>query len=104
MNRFARIQEVLTAQFQPVHLDLVDESHSHSVPIGSESHFKVTIVSSQFENTSALQRRRHVQQLLATEFESGLHALSIQPFTPTEWEKRGGQGNFESPPCASKKT
>lgn len=36
-----RIEEKLRAAFQPVFLEVVDESYRHNVPAGSESHFKV---------------------------------------------------------------
>lgn len=40
-----RIEEKLRAAFQPVFLEVVDESYRHNVPAGSESHFKVVLVS-----------------------------------------------------------
>ncbi len=36
-----RIEEKLRAAFQPVFLEVVDESYRHNVPAGSESHFKL---------------------------------------------------------------
>ena len=35
------------------HLDVVNESHKHNVPKGSESHFNVLIVSETFEGKTA---------------------------------------------------
>jgi stress-induced morphogen len=32
-----------------IHLDVVNESHKHNVPKGSESHFNVLVVSDAFE-------------------------------------------------------
>lgn len=37
---------------QPQFLEVINESHKHNVPVGSESHFKVTIVSSEFNGKS----------------------------------------------------
>ena len=37
------IEHKLAAAFEPTHLDIVNESYKHSVPKGSESHFKVTV-------------------------------------------------------------
>ena len=31
--------------FAPLHLEVTNESHMHSVPAGSETHFKVIVVS-----------------------------------------------------------
>jgi hypothetical protein len=44
--------------------------------------------------------RRHqaVNGLLAEELSDGLHALSISPLTPEEWQARGGAVPA-SPPC-----
>jgi stress-induced morphogen len=36
-----RIRTQLESALQPVHYELVNESHKHSVPRGSETHFKV---------------------------------------------------------------
>ena len=35
-----QIEEKLRAAFEPVFLEVVDESYRHNVPAGSESHFK----------------------------------------------------------------
>jgi stress-induced morphogen len=37
----AMIVERITAAFSPIHLEVVNESYKHSVPKGSETHFKV---------------------------------------------------------------
>ena len=42
------IEDKLRNEFQPVHLDVQDESYRHNVPAGSESHFKVVIVTDRF--------------------------------------------------------
>jgi BolA protein len=44
--------------------------------------------------------RRHqtVNQILEREFEDGLHALSMQTLTGTEWRERGGRTRA-SPAC-----
>lgn len=44
-----RVREKLTARFKPSHLEILNESYKHNVPKGSESHFKVVIVSSEFD-------------------------------------------------------
>lgn len=55
------IRVKLTNQFSPVHLDIFNESYMHNVPKGSETHFKVLVVSSKFENKPLLQVSRHLQ-------------------------------------------
>ena len=98
MNRQEAIRSRLEGIFQPLHLEVVDESHMHSVPRGAQSHFKVTVVSESFANQSLVQRHRAVNSLLADEFAQGLHALALHTMTPEEWFARGGVSP-DSPPC-----
>ena len=98
MNRRELIEQQLTAAFTLLHIEVVDESHMHSVPDGAQSHFKVTLVSQQFEQQSLLQRHRAVNQVLAHELENGIHALALHTMTPDEWFAKGGHSS-DSPPC-----
>lgn len=43
-----QIEAKLRAAFDPMYLEVVDESYRHNVPAGSESHFKVVLVSDRF--------------------------------------------------------
>lgn len=96
------IQEKLTVQFQPSHLEIINESGNHRVPPGSESHFKVVLVSSKFEGKPTLTRHRMVNQTLASELKGPVHALSLRVFTPGQWENLKGEV-APSPPCAHAK-
>lgn len=93
-----QIETKLGAQFAPLHLEVVNESHMHSVPPGSESHFRVVLVSEQFEGRPLVQRHRAVNAALAEELAGGVHALALHTMTPEEWFAKGGQAP-ESPPC-----
>ena len=98
MSRQQLIEHRLQDAFAPMHLDVVDESHMHSVPEGAQSHFKVTVVADAFAGESLLQRHRAVNGLLADEFARGLHALALHTMTPEEWFAKGGVSP-DSPPC-----
>lgn len=98
MNRKIRIEQQLLRHYSPLHLEVMDESHHHAVPEGAESHFKVLVVSELFASMSLLQRHRAIHQLLAEESGTGLHALALHAWTPSEWFARGG-AIPESPPC-----
>ena len=98
MNRRDLIEQQLNAAFSPLHIEVLDESHMHSVPEGAQSHFKVTLVSQQFEQQSLLQRHRAVNQILANELKNGIHALALHTMTADEWFAKGGHSH-ESPPC-----
>jgi stress-induced morphogen len=58
------IREALSAAFSPLHLEVRNESGGHSVPKGSETHFKVIVVSSAFDGASLVDRHRKVNRVL----------------------------------------
>jgi BolA protein len=97
-SRKTRIETTLAAALAPMHLEVEDESHRHSVPPGAQSHFKVMVVSEGFDGAGLIARHRRVNALLREEFQAGLHALSIHAWTPQEWYAKGGQAPA-SPPC-----
>jgi BolA protein len=98
MNRRERIREQLQTRLNPLHMEVVDESHMHSVPEGAESHFKVIVVTDQFRGSRLVVRHRVVNELLRDELASGLHALALHTWTPEEWFEKGGSAP-DSPPC-----
>jgi BolA protein len=98
MNIQTDIERKLREAFDPVHLDVVNESANHNVPPGSESHFKVTIASQAFEGERLVGRHRKVNQVLAEELAGRIHALALHTLTPDEWFERAGKVP-DSPPC-----
>ncbi|TGZ62760.1 hypothetical protein CRM22_007255 [Opisthorchis felineus] len=90
----SRICKQLTEQFKPVRLRVLNESRKHHRDAGAETHFKITIVSSSFENCSQVQRHRLIANALSEEFQSGLVALSITARSPSE-----PLDDHASPPC-----
>ena len=85
MSVSAVIRQKLNRFFEPVHLEVVNESQKHNVPSGSESHFKITIVSGLFEGKSPVARHRMVNKVLAEELANQIHALSLKLLTPAFW-------------------
>lgn len=81
-----------------MYLSVVNESFKHNVPKGSETHFKVTVVSDSFEGVPLIQRHRSVNDILSQELNSGVHALSISAKTTSQWEKLGGT-EHSTPNC-----
>jgi BolA protein len=98
MQRAQRIKELLSHHLHPSVLDIEDESHRHHVPQGLETHFKLTIVTTLFDEMTRIARHRLINTLLASEFKNGLHALSLHLYSPTEWENREKKAPA-SPPC-----
>lgn len=92
------IEDKITATLEPAYLEVVNESHMHHVPPGSESHFKVVVVSDSFDGQSRVARHQTLNRLLADELAGGVHALSLQTHTAEEWTARGGQV-LDSPEC-----
>jgi BolA protein len=95
----ATIQDKLAARFGPSHLEVINESSNHAVPAGSETHFKVILVSDGFAGQRLLARHRQVNEALAAELAGGVHALAIHTYTQAEWAAR--QTAPDSPDCAS---
>ncbi len=98
MNRKDIIEQKLQAALLPIHLEIVDETHMHSVPEDAQSHFKVIAVSTAFEGKPLVQRHRLINKALAEELADGIHALALHTMTPEEWFDKGGQAP-QSPPC-----
>ncbi len=82
----------------PLYCDVINESNMHNVPEGSESHFKVVVVTEQFAGKMLVARHRLVNQVLKTLLEGPIHALSLHTMTPDEWFEKGGQLP-DSPDC-----
>ena len=76
-TRYQRIKKNLTEALKPSVLEIMDESNTHRVPVGAESHFKVTIVASKFIGLSRVARHQLVHHSVQQELTTGLHALSL---------------------------
>ncbi|KAK9828876.1 hypothetical protein WJX72_002518 [[Myrmecia] bisecta] len=82
----------LTEALKPSKLVIEDQSSQHAGHVGSrmktgysgETHFRVSIVSAEFEGANTVKRHRLVYQLLAEELAGTVHALSLETQTPAE--------------------
>lgn len=93
------IKEKLTADCQPIHLELVNESHMHAGP-ATDSHFKLIMASAKFAGLSAVKRHQSVYRILKDELAGPVHALALHLYSPEEWEAQASVP--ESPDCAGK--
>ena len=94
----AGIAEALAVAFAPMErLEVLNESSGHNVAKGSETHFKVIVVSPAFQGVALLERHRSVNACLAEFLAGPVHALSIVAKTPEQWAKSSAVG--KSPPC-----
>lgn len=98
MSMQSTIEKKLTDATSAMHLEVINESNNHNVPPGSESHFKVVLVSNEFEGQPLIARHRTINKLLADELQNGVHALALHTYTESEWRERHGEAPM-SPPC-----
>jgi len=88
MSRQEIIARKLTEAFAPASLKVLDESHQHEGHAGhqpgGETHFRLYIVSDAFRGKSRLMRHRMINETLAAELASGVHALAIHAAAPDE--------------------
>lgn len=71
----------LIEAFSPSVLDLIDESNQHDGHSGAhpsgESHFRVKIGGPAFQGKTRIQQHRMVNEAMAVELKSRVHALAI---------------------------
>lgn len=79
------LQDRFSAEFQPVFLSIENESHMHSVPANSETHFKVVMVSEKYIGLRSVKRHQSVYGLLPDLLQNPIHALALHLYTPDEW-------------------
>ena len=94
-----KIINSLNENFKLASLKIVNESFMHNVPKGSESHFKIVIVSDNFIKKSLIQRHKEIYKALG-EVMNDIHALSIHAFDNMEFELN--PMILDSPQCANK--
>ncbi len=89
MSLRQRIEDKLTAAFQPERLAVLNESHLHAghqpdFNGEGETHMRVRIVGKTFSGMSRVARHRAINDLLKPELDAGLHALAVEPAAPGE--------------------
>ncbi len=92
------IEEKLKEALEITHLDVVNESHMHSVPPGSETHFKAVIVTDDFLGKKQVVRHQIVYSILAKEIAGPVHALALHTYTAAEWAD-ASNSSPDSPAC-----
>ena len=98
MSMQLQIQQKIEHALNPEYLAVMDESHMHNVPAGAESHFKVTVVSEQFNGKRLVARHQWINQILAEELAGKIHALALHTLTPDEYMAKAGKV-ADSPLC-----
>ncbi|WP_033409855.1 BolA family protein [Rudaea cellulosilytica] len=81
------MRELLTAEFSPLQLDIVDESHKHAGHAGARDgrgHFRVRILAAAFAGLSPVKRHQRVYAALGAMMQTDIHALALETRTPDE--------------------
>ena len=82
------LEHKIAAGIDALHLEVINESHRHNVAPGSETHFKVVVVSEDFHGRRPVQRHRMVYELVREEMSAGVHALALHTYSGQDWRSR----------------
>tara|TARA_B100000700_G_C14282017_1_gene506421 strand:- start:68 stop:331 length:264 start_codon:yes stop_codon:yes gene_type:complete len=82
MAKIDKIRDKLEKKFDPLVLEIFDESELHKGHAGysdsGESHFRIKLVSSNFEGLSRVARHRSVHNALGKDLLNSIHALALE--------------------------
>ena len=79
-------------------LKIINESFMHNVPKDSESHFKIVLVSRNFNGLTEVNRHKSVYKALG-DIMNSIHAISIHSFDENEY--KNNPMILDSPNCAN---
>ncbi|MCM8533705.1 MAG: BolA family transcriptional regulator [Lentisphaeraceae bacterium] len=89
-NTEKEIRDILTKEFQPQLLDVIDESHLHAGHMGAvegvSTHFRVKIVSEKFEGTPKIKQHKLVYKALEDQLNGDVHSLALNTIKKSKWE------------------
>lgn len=100
MSMQQQIETAIRQAFSVGLMQIKNESNMHAGP-ATESHYKLVLVSDDFEQVSRVKRHQMVYKVLANEMVQ-IHALALHTYSLNEWQKQGGSIP-DSPLCAGKK-
>ena len=85
-----QIRDILTTEFTPAKLEIIDDSSKHAGHSGAdprgESHFSVLVVSDKFDGENRVNRQRLVYGALDALLKDRVHALALKTMTPAEYD------------------
>ena len=80
-----KIEKTIRDTFNVNYLELENESHMHSGE-ATESHFKLTLVSNDFEGVAKVKRHQLIYKAL-NQLMPLFHALALHLYTQEEWSQ-----------------
>ena len=87
-QRLAEIRSRLQTALSPESLQVEDEGHMHIGHEGAKDgrgHFRVLVVSDQFQGKNLIARHRLIYQAMGDLMQTDIHALAIDAWTPDEF-------------------
>jgi len=87
VTRAERIVDELRKALHTDEVELIDDSHLHAGHAGAKEgkgHFRVRVVSADFDGLRTIQRHQLVYRSLGELMQTDIHALSIIALTPDE--------------------
>ena len=92
MNQL-EIETKLKEKFSPIHIDLVDKTHTHT----SDKHietmkdkerlYELTIIAEAFKPMTLVDRHKAIYTVLDIMNNPGIHGITIKASSPEEWKK-----------------
>ncbi len=84
------IQSKISAALSSELLEVHNDSHEHAGHAhgGTETHFRVLMVSKEFEGMRKVARHQKIYQILSEELDGPVHALVLLTYTPAEWAEK----------------
>ena len=61
---------------------------THLEVVGDGHHFEALIVSEEFRGKNRVQQHQRVYKALGDRMKADIHALSMQTYTPEQWQQR----------------
>ena len=86
------IETKLKEKFSPIHIDLVDKSHTHTADEhietmkDKERFYELTIVAESFKPMSLVERHKAIYKELDIINNPGIHGIKIEAVSPEEWK------------------
>jgi stress-induced morphogen len=85
-----QVKSLLTDFFKNSHIEVIDTT-------GTLDHYKVMVVSDDFEGKSLVQRHQLVNLALAEPLKGPIHALSIEAYTKEEYSQKANPASPNQP-------
>lgn len=86
-KRLAVIRQRLEEAFDPIELEIEDDSHRHAGHAGAQDgrgHFNVRLVSATFTGKRQIERHKLIYAALGSLMQTDIHALSVVAQSPDD--------------------